>query len=450
MSSWGIVGGGVLGMTLAHRLAHEGHTVTIFEASSSPGGLLRTCNLGEVEWDCFYHVILKSDLNLRSLLKELELEDEINWVETKTGFYSEGKLYSMSNLFEYLKFPPLNLFDKFRLGLTILYASREKNWRKLEEISVEKWLTKLSGRNTYNKIWAPLLRAKLGSNYKNASAAFIWATIQRMYAARKSGIKKEMFGYINGGYKRIIKKFVEKLCEEKVTFKTKYAAKKILRNLNGGITIEFFNGQKENFDEVITTIPSAYIPQICEDISEDEKTKHKNIKYLGVICASLLLKKSLADFYITNITDDGLPFTGVIEMSALVDKAQLGENALVYLPKYLESSDDDFTLTDDEIKQRFFGALLKMYPELNEDDLLAINIARAKYVFALPTLKYSTNLPPLSSSVHGLHIVNTTHIVNGTLNVNETIGLADDALKNILSLHSDDVQIKEVSENFKA
>jgi NADPH-dependent glutamate synthase beta subunit-like oxidoreductase len=30
---WGIVGGGIMGMTLAHRLAQQGHTVTIFESA---------------------------------------------------------------------------------------------------------------------------------------------------------------------------------------------------------------------------------------------------------------------------------------------------------------------------------------------------------------------------------------------------------------------------------
>ena len=30
---WGIIGGGIMGMTLAHRLAQQGHEVTIFEAA---------------------------------------------------------------------------------------------------------------------------------------------------------------------------------------------------------------------------------------------------------------------------------------------------------------------------------------------------------------------------------------------------------------------------------
>ena len=36
------------------------------------------------------------------------------------------------------------------------------------------------------------------------AASFIWATIQRLYAARRSGLKKEMFGYVPGGYAHVL------------------------------------------------------------------------------------------------------------------------------------------------------------------------------------------------------------------------------------------------------
>src|SRR2546430_3736262 len=49
---------------------------------------------------------------LRTLLTELGLEKEMAWVETRTGFYTDGTLYSMSNTLEFLRFPPLSLFSK--------------------------------------------------------------------------------------------------------------------------------------------------------------------------------------------------------------------------------------------------------------------------------------------------------------------------------------------------
>ena len=47
---------------------------------------------------------------------------------------------------------------------------------------------------------ASTFKSEIGRKLHNTSAAFIWSTIQRMYAARKSGLKKEMFGYVSGGY----------------------------------------------------------------------------------------------------------------------------------------------------------------------------------------------------------------------------------------------------------
>ncbi len=433
MSSWGIIGGGILGMTLAHRLASMGQQVTIFEAGPFPGGLLETNKLKKYEWDSFYHVILKSDSHLRSLLREIDPDLEINWVETKTGFHWNGDSYSMSNIFEFMKFPPLNVIDKIRLAITILYASREKNWRRLEKISLEDWLLKLSGRNTYNKIWVPLLRAKLGENYKISSAVFIWATIQRMYAARKSGLKKEMFGYVNGGYKEIITKFLERLDRDAVIIKTGHGVTNVLHHNNGTITVTFRNGTTADLDRVILTIPSEYIPEVCPLLSADEKLKHNKIRYLGVICVSVLLKKPLSGFYVTNILDENIPFTGVIEMTALVNKSKFDGNTLVYLPQYINSDDKDFALTDEDIKFKFLGALLKMYPEIKKEDILAAEVSKAKNVFALPTLSYSQNLPPIQTSIPGLYVINSAQIVNGTLNVNETISLADYGLKRILN-----------------
>src|SRR5205807_8109251 len=99
---------------------------------------------------------------------------------------------------------------------TIFYASRIKNWQRLEAVGVEKWLRRWSGKRTTERIWLPLLRAKLGENYRLASASFIWAIIARMYAARRSGLKTEMFGYVRGGYARVLARFEELLKKEGV------------------------------------------------------------------------------------------------------------------------------------------------------------------------------------------------------------------------------------------
>ncbi len=420
-------------MTLGYRLAKAGHQVTLFESAPELGGLASAWELNGITWDRHYHVTLLSDSHLRDLLKEFGLDDEMKWVETRTGFYMDGRLYSMSNSVEFLKFPPLSLVDKFRLGATIAYAARVKNWKELEKISVTDWLTKLSGRNVFDKMWKPLLRAKLGENYEHASAAFIWAIIARMYAARRSGLKKEMFGYLPQGYGRFFDRFEEQLRSAGVDIRLNCAARSVEPNADGTVDVQFNNEETSTFDQVILTMPSAVATRLCPTLSEAEKKKLNDIRYQGIICASVLLRKPLATYYVTNLIDAWVPFTAVIEMTTLVDRAELGGNCLVYLPKYVDPADPMFEQSDADIQASFVGALERMYPEFKQSDVLAFKISRVRRVLAISTIDYSAKLPATQTSIPGVHIINSAHIANGTLNVNETLALANTAAKELIA-----------------
>ncbi len=69
-------------------------------------------------------------------------------LKQRPDFYSGGKLHSMSNLIEFFKFPPINLIDKFRLGLTIFVASKIKNWQRLETYSVADLVDAMVGKKS--------------------------------------------------------------------------------------------------------------------------------------------------------------------------------------------------------------------------------------------------------------------------------------------------------------
>lgn len=435
---WGVVGGGMLGLTVAHRLAQAGQRVTVYERADEIGGLAGAWRLGDVAWDKHYHVTLLSDAHLRGLLDELGLADDMRWVETRTGFFTDGQLHSMSNTLEFLRFPPLRLVDKLRLGLTIFAASRRKNWRPLEHELVGDWLHRWSGERTFRKIWEPLLLAKLGACYRRTSAAFIWATIQRMYAARRSGLKKEMFGYVRGGYGRVLARFADVLRREGVELRTSAAVRQV-STADGRVHVETQSGVDE-VDRVVMTCASPVIARLCPDLGPAERAQHAGIEYLGIVCASVLLDRPLADYYVTNITDGGMPFTAVIEMTALVDRQELGGQSLVYLPRYAAANDDVWSRSDAEIEEQFLSGLERMYPSFRRSHVHAFRVSREKFVMALPTLGYSDRLPPMTTEAPCIFAVNSAHIVKGTLNVNEVVELANDAVARVLlpSLAKDD------------
>lgn len=432
----GIVGGGLLGMTLALRLLEQSFQVTLIESSRNLGGLASPCKIGNYTWDQFYHVILLSDKDLLSLLQKLNLKGKIHWGQTRTGFFTDGHLHSMSHFMEFLTFPPLTLLDKLRLGFTIFYASKIKSWKRLERISVRDWLIRLSGNHTFHKIWLPLLKSKLGENYRLTSASFILAAIARMYAARRSGLKNEMFGYLHGGYATILNKFqsllgeigIETICETPVAR---------IRSNNSGVELDIGLKRSLEFNEVILTIPCNRIPSVCPELSRQEKQRFSNVHYQGIICLALILKKPLAGYYITNITDEWIPFTAVIEMTALVDRNYFDGHSLIYLPRYLTERDIFWGKKDEEILMEFVTALEFMYPTFQREDVLFYRITRASEVHPIATLNYSKELlPPVETSLEHVFVVNSAQITNGTMNVNEVIGLANRKAKEIAEILS--------------
>lgn len=430
--TWAVVGGGLLGMTVAYTLAKKGCHVTLIESSSHLGGLADAWKIGDITWDRHYHVTLLSDSATRSLLADLGLDSSMHWKKSKTGFYDNGRLYPFSNALEFARFPILNPIEKIRLAATILRASRLQDWRSIEDLTVEQWLTKLSGRGVFEKIWRPLLRAKLGEEYKTTSAAFIWATIQRLYAARRSGLKEEMFGYLPGGYAVMLERFQKAIQVSGITTLCEAKVERIKRHKTG-LSVELKNKEGLNFDRVIVTAPAPLVASLCPDLTDTEKQTLAQVSYLGIVCGSALLEAPVSPYYVTNILDQSIPFTGLIEMSALVDPDQIKNHGLLYIPRYLAPDHPDFSRSDEDIESEMTTALRRMHPSLAGNKLLAFRISRARYVFPRPTPGYSKRLPVIDSSVPGLSIVNSAHILNGTLNANETISLAQ---REALRLHA--------------
>ena len=89
-------------------------------------------------------------------------------------------------------------------------------------------------------------------------------------------------------------------------------------------------------------------------------------------------------------------------------------------------------MSDAEVEEMFLSGLERMYSGFSRADVVCFRVSRVREVFPIPTLGYSTRVPPMATSVPGVHIVTSAQIVNGTLNVNETVGLAERAARDLL------------------
>lgn len=416
----GIIGGGLMGLALAQRLGAGGHSVTIYERGTQVGGLATWHDFGRYVWDKFYHVILPSDAPLIRFIGDIGLESELRWSATRTGYYVDHQFYGLSNNAEFLKFPPLSLWSKFRLALTILYCARISDWRRLEKVRVEDWLIRTSGRATFEKFWQPLLLAKLGENYRRVSAVFIWSYIKRLFSARDGSAKKEHLGHVRGGYKTVFERLQQLIAGQGGVLRLGVEVQQVSPGPAGGVRVRV-DGKTESFDKVIFTGPVNVLRQVADPALVAMNESGRDVEYLGVICMVLGTRRPLTPYYILNIGDERIPFTGVIGMSTIVDTAETNGLHVTYLPKYVLSDDPLLRATDEDIRERFLAGLREMYPGFDPADIETLHINRAVKVQPLQVIDYSTLVPQPRTRHDDFYVLNTAQFVNNTLNNNEVI-----------------------------
>ncbi|HYH01129.1 MAG TPA: NAD(P)/FAD-dependent oxidoreductase [Terriglobales bacterium] len=427
----GVLGGGITGLTSAFYLLRQGARVTVLESLPQVGGLATHFNFGKFSWDKFYHCILTSDRALLQLIDDLSLSSELHWTETKTGFFVKDKLYSMSSGLDFLLFPPLSLWQKARLAFGVLYAARIREGRPLENLLASDWLVQVFGAQNYRKLWGPLLKCKLGACREETSAAFIWTYISRYYSTRdKTPSQKERLGYVTGGYRTVFNRLLEEISRMGGTILTATPVTRVFAEPDGvGVTTE---RDTFHFDHVIATIPSRPLAKIAPQLDPEYSRKLTSVKYLGVVCFALLLKKRLSPYYVLNLTDEDLPFTGVIEMTNLISREETAGTYLVYVPKYTVPGDPLFEAPEPELWDLFRAGLKRVFPDLNDSDIESKFLFRERLVQPVPVIRYSEIVPEMRTSINGLLLANTTQIINSNLNNNAMVKIAHQAVQCVL------------------
>ncbi len=427
-----IIGGGIMGITLGYYLSRQGIDVEIYEASPVLGGLAGPIVLeDETAVDRFYHAILSSDSNLSELCAELGISDQLRYKETRMGFFYRSQIYSMNNIIEFLKFPPLGWIDRFRLGWTVFYAQLVRDWHSLEGVSVEKWLINLSGRKTYENIWRPLLKAKFDGGFENTPATYIWSRLVRMKSTRGGAKQKEEAGHLIGGYITLIKAMAAKIEAAGGKIFLKAPIEKIIIE-NGSATGVRIGGEIHEFDLVVATLQTPVFTRLIPDADPKYLEYLNKTEYLGIIAPLLVLDRPLTGYWTLNITDDSIPFTGVIETTSYIDPQYVGGHHLVYLPKYTSPGSEWQQKSNEEIKEIWIKNLEAMFPAFDRSWIRYFLVHRERFVEPLHGLNQTDLIPSIETPVKNLYLATTAQIYPALTNGESVTRHAHQAVRDIL------------------
>jgi len=420
----GVVGGGVLGISLALRLAQAGAKVTVIERGPTLGGLAGTMDFGGHEVDRFYHVITPADTRMIAMAEEVGLGDQLRYTPVGAGFFANGEMHDFNGIGDLLRFSPLSPVARLRLGWFVAQCQLRSSYDGLENLPLETWLRRHCGKQVVERIWKPLLNSRFDSDPSGLPATYLWARTRRMSGARGKGGGEEM-GHIVGGHQRLIDAMVAKAAELGVEARTDAPVSGLATAEDGSVTGVELENETLDFD---LTIPTLQPPALRFLLPE----RHQGLlapypeRWLGCVCVIIKVPRSLLPYYAVNITEP-TPVTSAIETTQVLGTDHTDGQHLVYLPKYCDPAAPEQSEDDESIYRRFTDYLARLSPGFSRDEVLDWTVQRAKLVEPVHTLRPGgePRVAPIWPGVEGLALASNAQIYPYLLNGDSVMGFAE-------------------------
>ena len=405
MASVGIIGAGAAGLSAAWELVQQGHTPVIFESEDRVGGL--AAGFKDEAWDWtlekFYHHWFQSDEHLLTLLDELGVRQKAIFVRPKSTFWLKDGIYQMDDPISALRLPVMSWYAKLRYGPAGFYYLRlNKNWQKLEAFTADEWIRQKMGEEYYNILWRPSLIGKFGPHYQEVNMAWLWA---RMHS------RTPKLGTYEGGFQAFLEDFADALRAKGTEIRLNAPVTCIERDEDGHIRVET-NDSKEPFAAVISTTSPRLLGKMAPQIEGEYARKVESLRSMGAVVVILALTQQFmkdGTYWLSlpaetpDKSRSEFPFLALVEHTNYMDKAHFNDDHLVYLGDYVAADHEYFSMTEDELAERFIAAMTKVNPDFSPDWIRRRWVFRAPYAQPLPTVNHSQNIPDIRTPVPGLY-----------------------------------------------
>ncbi len=423
---YGIVGGGAAGCTLAWHLSRKGHEVVLFEREKGLGGLASAISFGKTQLDRFYHHIFTSDQHIQAYIERLGLTSKLHWCDSSVGFEHGGNLYPFTTPLDLLRFKPLSLINRLRVGVSVLKAKRMKSYEALEGITAEEWIIREMGEQAYRVLWEPLLRSKFGERYREVSAVWFWGKVKLRGGTRSKGGSGECLGYLKDGWGQIYERMGEVISEQGGDFRFRNLVKKIEKS-SDGVSV-FTREGEEVFDRVIYTPSAPSFIETVPSLPEAYKNEIARIPYQGNITMVLGMERSISPFYWLNVTDPESPFVAVIEHTRLFEDPDYEGLIPVYVSRYLDRDHPLYKKKPREVRDMFYEAMEKLLPHFRREWVKRFVYSKAEYAQPVIRLHYSQHKPGFETPIPGLYLCTMVQIYPEDRGMNYSMKIAEDML----------------------
>lgn len=441
-----VLGAGVAGLTCALRLGEAGHETDVYERWPGLGGMAATIDVGGGHrLERYYHHLFTSDRHIAGLYAELGMPDELEWRDSTTAFFLDGRQWPFTSPADLLRFRPLSLASRVRMGAAVLAVQRlGRDQSHYEDLTAAEWIRKRMGRKAWDTVWGPLLRAKFGDSAEEISMVWLWSkfTLRRQLEGEEARGEKlgyprhswellleTLAGRVNG--RVLIDRPVCRIEHDPYGFAIAYAGPGAFRS--GHDPAAFAKAGTERYDAVVATVPNDIFLSLAGHLVDEEyRGRLEGIEYSAALCVLLELDRPLTPYYWTNVADPDVGFLGLIEHTNFVEPERYGGRRFAYLANYLPQGHELLGLDQDALLDRYEPGLRKLNPAFERSWIRQAWTHREPAAQPIVTVGYGDRIPPLRTGVPNLVLANTTQIHPEDRGTNYAVRLGQDAAATLL------------------
>jgi protoporphyrinogen oxidase len=405
-----------MGLAAAYQLAKDGHRPVVFEADDRVGGMTAAFDFGGLTIERYYHFHCTSDTAFFEMLGELGLQDKLRWVETRMGYFYQGRLQPWGNPLALLRFKGLGWIAKFRYGLHAFLSTKRTNWRPLDGVEATGWIKRWVGSEAYEVLWRKLFDLKFYDYAEGLSAAWIWSRIRRIGRSRYD-LFREKLGYLEGGSDTLLQALRQAIEAHGGEFRLGSPVSKVVME-NGRVRGIESKGEFLPFERVISTVPLPYVPRIMPDLPTDILAKFRAVRNIAVVCVIAKLRKPVTENFWLNTNDPGMDIPGVVEYTNLRPL----DCHVVYVPFYMPGEHPKYQDADAVFLDKVRSYLKTINPALRDEDFIDMRASRYRHAQPICEPGYLDKLPPVALPVKGLWVADTSYYYPEDRGISESIG----------------------------
>jgi protoporphyrinogen oxidase len=415
-----ILGAGALGLTVGLRLVQRGEHVVLIEREPLPGGLAAGFEVEPGAWlEKFYHHIFRSDSHAIGLIRAMGLEGRLEWHRPITATLRDGRIHRLDSPTSLLRFSPLPMADRVRMGAALAALKAMPNPRLLEGQTASAWLRRWMGDRAYSIVWEPLLRGKFGTAADEIGMPWFWARVHD---------RTQALGYLRGGFQQLYDRLADAVrAGGEVRLGTAVQA---VRTHGDGLVVETDAGE-EYFDRVISTFATRLIARLVPELPASWRERHEWGRAYGAHCLVLALDRPLTDAYWLNVNDPGYPFMALVEHTNFLPAADYGGRHLLYLGNYRPMDDPLMSASREAVLEQFLPHLARLNPAFDPAWVTDAWAFAAPFAQPIVTVDYPDHIPPFSTPIRNLWTASMFGVYPHDRGQNYSIALAERLVRRI-------------------